>query len=141
MQMSKTTCSWGLTRTRTRNGPNSVASVVSLCLLFDYSIEFFETGQTMRGFYRTYRAKCMLKYGMDESEIVSWNKLRKACNIFWKDILVMDLKEAFLCTTCGPRPSTLVVDGLALVIQTKQLKKYLKKLNLFTPFSSSTQKV
>ena len=85
----------GLTRTRTRNGPNSVASVVSLSLLFDYSIEFFETGQTMRGLYRTYRAKCMLKYGMDESEIVSWNKWRKACNIFWKDILVMDLKEDF----------------------------------------------
>ena len=126
----------GLTRTRRKNGPNSVASVVSLSLLFDYSLEFFETGQTMRGFHRTYRAKCMIKYGMAESEILCWIKWRKACNIFWKDILVMDLQEAYICKSCGPRPKTLVVDGIALGIQTKQLRKYMNKLNLFSPFLS-----
>ena len=73
-------------RTRQRNGTQSVASLVSLSLLFDFSINFFETGQTMRGFHRSYRAKCLFKYGMKEEDIVSWYIWRQACNIFWKDI-------------------------------------------------------
>ena len=48
-----------------------ITSLVSLSLLFDYCLEFFETGQTMRGFYGTYKSKCLKKYGMEESEIIT----------------------------------------------------------------------
>lgn len=126
----------GQSRTRIRNGPQSTATLVSLSLLFDFSLEFFETGQTMRGFYRSYKAKCHHKYGMKEEDIISWNKWRQACNIFWKDIFVINLKKTYLCNTCGPRPSTLVVDGIALGIQTKQFKKYMKNMTLYAPYSS-----
>ena len=123
-------------RTRQRNGTQSVASLVSLSLLFDFSINFFETGQTMRGFHRSYRAKCLFKYGMKEEDIVSWYIWRQACNIFWKDIFVMDLKETYKCNNCGPRPHTLVVDGIAMGIQTKQLKKYMQNMKTSAPYSS-----
>lgn len=122
--------------TRQRNGTQSVSTLVSLSLLFDFSIDFFETGQTMRGFHRSYRAKCLLKYGMDAEDIVSWRKWREACNIFWKDIFVMDLKETYKCDNCGPRPHTLVVDGIAMGIQTKQLKKYMQNMKTAAPYSS-----
>ena len=123
-------------RTRQQNGAKSTATLVSLSLLFDFSLEFFETAQTMRGFYRSYKAKCVYKYGMKEEEVISWNKWRQACNIFWKDIFVMDLKKNYTCKSCGPRPHTLVVDGIALGIQTKQFKKYMKNMTLYAPYSS-----
>ena len=59
---------------------------------------------------------------MKENQIIEWKAWRQSCIIFWKDVLQMDLKKNYVCKKCGPKPETLVVDGIAMGIQTRLLK-------------------
>ena len=112
------------------------ASLVSMSLLYDFSLEFFETGQTMRGFYRTYKAKCTTKYGMDESELITWQVWLSACQKFWLEVVTMDLKTAYECVKCGKEPPNLIFDGIAMGFQVTLLEKFKKEMNLSAPYAS-----
>ena len=62
-------------------------NVVSLSLLSDYANDFFKNGTPMIGFYKSYKSKCINKYGMEEDEIVSWVCMEIGlCRIFQKYI-------------------------------------------------------
>ena len=99
-------------------------NVVSLSLLSDYANNFFKNGTPMIGFYKSYKSKCINKYGMEEDEIVSWVAWRSACVEFFKNILRINEREAFQCIDCGPRPKVLVIDGIAMGILKTELHKY-----------------
>ena len=54
-----------------------------------------------------------MKYGMKESDILSWKAWNNAVNIFWNKIIEFDMQDLFVCLQCGPRPDALVFDGIA----------------------------
>ena len=116
--------------TKSKNRLNKPINAITISLLLDFTIDFLETGIGMRAFYRAYKAKCLYKYKMSEDHIISWNAWRQSCVVFWKQVLQMDLKKHYICKHCGPKPDTLVVDGIAMGMQTKLLKKYINKMNL-----------
>ena len=99
-------------------------NLVSLSLLSDFATDFFKNGTTMRGFYSAYQSKCMMKFGMEEQEVIKWDAWHVACVEFFTNILTIDEKEIFKCRNCGPRPSVLVIDGIAMGIQKSELNKY-----------------
>ena len=83
-------------------------NLVSLSLLTDFTNDFFTKGVTMRGFYKGYESTCTMKWGMDPTQVLSWNKWHAACVDFWNNILTIDDKKSFVCVDCGPRPNVLV---------------------------------
>ena len=99
-------------------------NLVSYSLLTDFLMDFFRNGVTMRGFHMSYSSKCVMKYGMKDNEVISWRAWHQACEEFIINILNINQKEAFSCITCGPRPSALVIDGITMGIQVKELEKY-----------------
>ena len=96
-------------------------NLVSISLLTDYLTDFLQNGTPMRGFYRSYQSKCLMKYGMVISEVISWRAFHTACVIFLEDILSINKMESFTCSNCGPRPPILVFDGISMGIQQSQL--------------------
>ena len=46
-------------------------SLVSYGLLIDFTFDFMENGQTINGFYNSYKAKCEKKFGMKSDDIIS----------------------------------------------------------------------
>ena len=57
--------------------------------------------------------------------LFSW---KKAVQIFWQEVLKLDLKKLFTCENCGNLPSTLVLDGIALGVQIKKVKAFKEKM-------------
>ena len=88
-------------------------SLVSYGLLINFAFDFMENGQTINGFYNSYKAKCEKKFGMKSDDIISLKSWKLAVHIFWRDILKLDLLKSFSCDSCGDRPPTLVFDGSA----------------------------
>ena len=43
---------------------NRSVHLITYSLLFDFTLDFFENGKTITGFYKTYHEKCKLRYGM-----------------------------------------------------------------------------
>ena len=111
-------------------------NLVSLSLLTDFTNDFFTKGVTMRGFYKGYESTCIMKWGMDPTQVISWNKWHAACVDFWNNILTIDDKKSFVCVDCGPRPNVLVLDGIAMGLQISELKKNCENLKTQTPFQS-----
>ena len=70
-----------------------------------------ENGQTINGFYNSYKAKCEKKFGMKSDDIISLKSWKLAVHIFWRDILKLDLLKSFSCDSCGDCPPALVFDG------------------------------
>ena len=66
----------------------------------------------------------MMKFGMQESELISWTAWHHACVEFFTNVLTINEKDAFQCTDCGPRPKVLVIDGIAMGIQKGELEKH-----------------
>ena len=54
-----------------------------------------------------------MKYGMKEEQLISYT----ACVDFFTNILTIDERQLFQCKKCGPRPSVLVFDGIAMAIR------------------------
>ena len=83
----------------------------------DYLNDFCKNGITMRGFYVSFKSKCINKFGMEQDDIISWVAWRTACLEFF-NIVQTNEKEAFQCMKCGQRPKVLVVDceGVCLSI-------------------------
>ena len=96
-------------------------NLVSLSLLTDFLTEFFQNGTPMIGFYSSYKSKCTMKYGMKETDVISWKIWHLACLEFLERIVMIDEIETFTCNTCGPRPKALVLDGIAMGLQTSKL--------------------
>ena len=88
-------------------------SLVSYGLLIDFTFDFMENGQTINGFYNSYKAKCEKKFGMKSDDSISLKSWKLAVHIFWRDILKLDLLKSFSCDSCGDRPPTLVFYGSA----------------------------
>lgn len=115
---------------KSNKGVNRPITAITISLLLDFTIIFLETGIGMRAYHRAYKAKCLHKYNMKENQIIEWKAWRQSCIIFWKDVLQMDLKKNYVCKKCGPKPETLVVDGIAMGRQTRLLKKYKNTMDL-----------
>ena len=62
-----------------------------------------------------------MKYGVAESDVISWYAWHKACVEFMSNIFEINEKEAFSCLTCGPRPPILEIDGISMGIQQSKL--------------------
>ena len=102
--------------------------LISYSLLLDFTLQFLHNGQTMNSFYHAHSAKCKFKFGMEESNIMTLNSWKKAVQIFWQEVLKLDLKKLFTCENCGNLPSTLVLDGIALGVQIKKVKAFKEKM-------------
>jgi len=113
-------------------------NLVSLSLLTDYIHDFFTKGSTMRSFYVGYEKKCIMKWGMEPKQVISWNMWHSACVEFLNNILTIDDKKCFTCINCGPRPKVMVVDGIAMGLQISELKKHIEKMNFQAPYKSNT---
>ena len=72
----------------------------------------------MRGYYKGYEAKCIMKWGMDQTKVIGWKNWHAACVEFWNNILTIDDKKSFMCVDCGPRPEVLVIDGIGMGMTT-----------------------
>ena len=66
----------------------------------------------------------VMKFGMQESELISWTAWHHAYVEFFTNVLTINEKDAFQCTDCGPRPKVLVIDGIAMGIQKGELEKH-----------------
>ena len=66
----------------------------------------------------------VMKFGMQESELISWTAWHHACVEFFTNVLTINEKDAFQCTDCGPRPKVVVIDGIAMGIQKGELEKH-----------------
>ena len=96
-------------------------NIVSLSLLTDFLTDFLQNGTTMRGFYNSYKSKCTMKYGMQETDVICWRFWHIACLDFLERIVKIDELETFTCNTCGPRPKALVIDGVSMGMQVSKL--------------------
>ena len=96
---------------------NRTLNLVTYSLLIDFINEFLKNGVTMRGFYSSHQSKSIMKYGVAESDVISWYAWHKACVEFMSNIFEINEREAFSCLTCGPRPPILVIDGISMGIQ------------------------
>ena len=67
--------------------------LVSYSLLIQYTISFMETGQSIRGFHRSHKAKCKLVFGMKEDEIINLKAWQKAVNRFWLEVHIHQKTE------------------------------------------------
>ena len=106
--------------------------LVSYSLLMQYTISFLETGQSISGFHRSHKSKCNLVFGMKEEEIIPMKAWKKAVNRFWLDVLEMDMKESYICLSCGEQPPVLVFDGVTMGIGTSKIENFRKKMKNFT---------
>ena len=102
-------------------GSARAVSFVSISLLVDFLTEFLQNGTPMRGFFKSYQAKCINKYGMKEYSLICWKTWYDACVEFLGGVVTINEKECFTCVSCGPRPKALVVDGVQMGIQTSKL--------------------
>ena len=85
-------------------------SLISYDLLIDFTLE---NEQTINGFYNAYKAKCEKEFGMKSDDVITLNSWKLAVQVFWRDILKLDLLKSFSCDSCGDRHPTLVFDGIA----------------------------
>ena len=106
-------------------------NLISYSVLMQYTLSFMETGQSISGFYRTYKAKCQLVFGTKEEDIIDRKAWMRAVNIFWIDILQMNMKESYSCKSCGDFPSVLVFDGIAMGLQVKKVVDFREKMKKF----------
>ena len=83
--------------------------MISYDLLIDFT---FENGQTITGFYNAYKAKCEKEFVI-KYDVITLNKWKLAVQVFWREILKLDLLKSFSFDSCGDRPLTLVFDGIA----------------------------
>ena len=109
-------------------GQNRSVSLISYGLLTDFTLDFMENGQSISGFYNAYLAKCKMKFGMKSSDMISLVSWKKAVNVFWKEVLKLDMKKSFSCENCGNLPATLVFDGIALGVQIKKVKAFQERM-------------
>ena len=93
----------------------------------------------MNSFYQAHFAKCQIKFGMEESQIMTLVCWKKAVGIFWQDILKLDINKMYTCDNCGSLPSTLVFDGIALGIQIKKVKEFKDKMQFVLGRESATK--
>ena len=119
-----------------KHGDEARCDLVSYSLLLDNLIDFCETGQTIDGFWRKYKRTCMYKYGMSEDDILRRLDWNTAVNIFWNQMVELDMKELFMCRSCGPRPHTLVFDGIAMGFPTRKLENWKNKMTFDIPVES-----
>ena len=103
-------------------------NLVSLSLLYDFANDFFKNGTTITGYFRAYKSKCTMKFGMDEKQVISWVAWRSACVEFITNILTINETEVFQCSDCGPRPKVLVIDGIAMGLKKSELDKYKEEM-------------
>jgi len=52
------------------------------------------------------------------------------------NILTIDEKGSFTCISCGPRPKVLVIDGIAMGLQVKELEKNKEAMKINLPYES-----
>ena len=90
--------------------PVRAVSLISYDLLIDFTLE---NEQTINGFYNAYKAKCEKEFGMKSDDVITLNSWKLAVQVFWRHILKLDLLKSFSCDSCGDRPLTLVIDGIA----------------------------
>ena len=111
--------------TRARARP---VHLISYSLLLDFTLQFLHNGQTINSFYHAHVAKSKLKFGIEESQIMTLVSWKYAVRIFWQEVLKLDLKKMYTCDNCGNLPSTLVLDGIALGVQIKKVKDFKEKM-------------
>ena len=56
-----------------------------------------EYKQTINGFYNAYKAKCEKEFGMKSDDVITLNSWKLAVQVFWRDILKLDLLKSFSC--------------------------------------------
>ena len=64
-----------------------------------------------------------MKYGMKEEQLISYTAWHTACVDFFTNVLTIDEQQLFQCKNCGPRPSVLVFDGIAMGIMKSELNR------------------
>ena len=64
-----------------------------------------------------------MKYGMKEEQLISYTAWHTACVDFFTNVLTIDERQLFQCKKCGPRPSVLVFDGIAMGIMKSELNR------------------
>ena len=64
-----------------------------------------------------------IKYGMKEEQLISYTAWHTACVDFFTNVLTIDERQLFQCKNCGPRPSVLVFDGIAMGIMKSELNR------------------
>ena len=64
-----------------------------------------------------------MKYGMKEEQLISYTAWHTACVDFFTNVLTIDERQLFQCKNCGPRPSVLVFDGIAMGIMKSELNR------------------
>ena len=89
--------------------PVRAVSLISYDLLIDFT---FENGKTITGFYNAYKAKCEKEFVI-KYDVITLNSWKLAVQVFWREILKLDLLKSFSFDSCGDRPLTLVFDGIA----------------------------
>ena len=106
--------------------PVRAVSLISYDLLIDFTLE---NEQTINGFYNAYKAKCEKEFVI-KYDVITLNSWKLAVQVFWWDILKLDLLKSFSCDSCGDRHPTLVFDGIALGVQIKKVKSFKDKMRL-----------
>ena len=74
--------------------PVRAVSLISYDLLIDFTLE---NEQTINGFYNAYKAKCEKEFGMKSDDVITLNSWKLAVQVFWRDILKLDLLKSFSC--------------------------------------------
>ena len=64
-----------------------------------------------------------MKYGMKEEQLISYTAWHTVCVDFFTNVLTIDERQLFQCKKCGPRPSVLVFDGIAMGIMKSELNR------------------
>ena len=63
-----------------------------------------ENGVTITGFYRSHKSYLKYWQGMSDDEIIDLTTWKSAVNIFWGEVLQVNLEEAFKCKKCKNLP-------------------------------------
>ena len=70
----------------------------------------------------------IFQYGTAEGDLILWHVFNNGVTLFWTDILQFDYNDIMKCPQCGPNPSSLVMDGVAIGLNSDKLRE---ETNLF----------
>ena len=109
--------------------------LVTYNLLLTYTYDFTKLGSTMRGFVASLNSRMKDQYGIETSELLPFHIFRDAIYTFWTEVLDINEKASFVCSSCGPRPKDLCMDGVAVGMLFEKVKD--KSMEEFViPFDS-----
>jgi hypothetical protein len=101
---------------------NKNVHLITYSLLHTYSWLWAKGGLSRRAFLRAHNSRMVDQYGVPETELMTWSVFSSAVKSYNDKVLQIDEQQSALCQTCGPRPSFLCVDGVAIGVLVDKLQ-------------------